>query len=157
MLWTTTSRANYWNKARVQKEDLPKRFHCPRAGRGCLRVLVLVCTEKAVPWAQHEHRGNTPIDADFPIYWWWRLVSTVCQDDKIMWILFGMKTKWYKKGEVSTPTCTTDTASSQEMSPSFPKTPSTRQRTGNVALVMGMLFINQRHNLNWVPASKAAR
>lgn len=34
-----------------------------------------------------------------------------------------------------------------EMRPSFPKTPSTRQRTGNMALVMGMLFINQRHNL----------
>lgn len=32
------------------------------------------------------------------------------QDDKIMWILFGVKTKWCKKGEVSTPTCTADTA-----------------------------------------------
>lgn len=32
------------------------------------------------------------------------------QDDKVMWILFLGKTKWCKKGEVSTPTCTAGTA-----------------------------------------------
>lgn len=40
----------------------------------------------------------------------------------MMWILSGVKTKWCKKGEVSKPACTADTASSQEMGPSFPKT-----------------------------------
>lgn len=39
-----------------------------------------------------------------------------------MWIPFGVKTKWCKKGEGSTPTFTAGTTSSQEMSPSFPKT-----------------------------------